>query len=155
MAIIVGLEKFRENLRRLDKNTRGELLENACLAGALLVANEAKILAPFITGTLKRSIHVGDHVAESAPDFSPSDAAGEYSDVGGKEITGHSATLSVGTNLCYALRVEYGFSGADSLGRVYHQAPRPFLRPAVASEEKAVQKAIGEAVKILIKKAVQ
>ncbi len=31
----------------------------------------------------------------------------------------------------YALRMELGFVGVDSLGRHYNQAPRPFLRPAL------------------------
>ena len=31
----------------------------------------------------------------------------------------------------YALRMELGFVGVDSLGRHYDQAPRPFLRPAL------------------------
>ena len=31
----------------------------------------------------------------------------------------------------YALRMELGFVGVDSLGRRYDQAPRPFLRPAL------------------------
>lgn len=32
----------------------------------------------------------------------------------------------------YARRVEYGFVGADSLGRQYNQAPRAFVRGTVA-----------------------
>lgn len=30
-----------------------------------------------------------------------------------------------------AARLEYGFYGADSLGRVYHQPPFPHMRPAL------------------------
>ena len=30
-----------------------------------------------------------------------------------------------------ARRLEYGFFGDDSLGRTYHQAPRPHMRPAL------------------------
>lgn len=33
----------------------------------------------------------------------------------------------VSNSLPYALRLEYGFSGADSLGRIYNQPPRPML----------------------------
>lgn len=36
----------------------------------------------------------------------------------------------VGTDLEYAARIEFGFTGPDSLGRVYNQAPHPYLRPA-------------------------
>jgi hypothetical protein len=35
----------------------------------------------------------------------------------------------VGPTMIYARRIELGFSGPDSLGRVYHQAPRPYVRP--------------------------
>lgn len=31
----------------------------------------------------------------------------------------------------YGLRVELGFVGKDSLGRIYNQAARPFLSPAI------------------------
>ncbi len=34
----------------------------------------------------------------------------------------------------YAAREEYGFNGSDSLGRVYHQAPHPYLTPAAEAQ---------------------
>ncbi len=40
------------------------------------------------------------------------------------------ASLSIGWSAVYARRVEYGFSGTDSLGRVYNQQGRAFLRRA-------------------------
>ena len=36
----------------------------------------------------------------------------------------------VGPTMIYSRRLELGFEGADSLGRVYHQKPRPFFTPA-------------------------
>jgi len=39
-------------------------------------------------------------------------------------------TVGVGSNIVYANRIEYGFVGADSLGRFYNQPPKAFLRPA-------------------------
>jgi len=144
--IVAGLAQFKRNLDKLDKGTRGKVLENACLAGALLVSNKAKENAPYITGTLKRSIHVGNHTAESAPDFTPNDVAGVYTDLGGKEIKDHSATLLVGTNLIYAATQEFG----DPERNIPAQS---YLRTAAASEEKAVKKEIEDAVKVLIKKA--
>lgn len=35
------------------------------------------------------------------------------------------------TDSDYAHRLEYGFVGVDSLGRRYHQEPRPHIRPAM------------------------
>jgi len=146
--IVAGLGKFKANLNKLDRGTRGKILENAVLAGALLVSNAAKVKAPYITGTLKRSIHVGDHVGKSSPDFTPDDVGGTYSDVGGKEIKPHSATLLVGTNLIYAASHEFGDPSRNIPAQSY-------LRPALAENEKAVQKEIGDAVKVLIKKALR
>ena len=42
------------------------------------------------------------------------------------------ATSTVYTNAPQGLRLEYGFVGADALGRVYHQPPYPHWRPAIA-----------------------
>ena len=51
------------------------------------------------------------------------------------EITG-----VVGTNVIYARRLELGFTGTDKLGRVIDQAPRPFLRPALAASRATIEK---------------
>lgn len=39
-------------------------------------------------------------------------------------------------------RLEFGFIGEDSLGRRYHQSPRPHFRPALAEIHKAYERAI-------------
>jgi len=39
----------------------------------------------------------------------------------------------VGPTMIYSRRLELGFEGADSLGRVYHQAPKPYVRPTYES----------------------
>ena len=44
----------------------------------------------------------------------------------------------------YAMRIEKGFIGSDSLGRVYHQAPRPFMRQAWDLQKKVVEKILME-----------
>ncbi|MBA7705057.1 hypothetical protein ES703_113881 [subsurface metagenome] len=48
----------------------------------------------------------------------------------------------VGTNLEYARRVELGFVGTDKLGRIYNQAPRPYLRPALHKCEKTIKASV-------------
>lgn len=70
---------------------------------ALECMNLAKANTPWRTGTLRRSIH-------AQPDG--------------------DLTWAVGTDVEYARRVEFGFVGADRLGRVYNQAARPYLTPA-------------------------
>lgn len=38
-------------------------------------------------------------------------------------------TYKVGPTMVYSRRLELGFDGADSLGRIYHQKPRPYMKP--------------------------
>lgn len=51
-----------------------------------------------------------------------------------KELTG-----VVGTNVEYARRLELGFVGTDSLGRIYNQLPRPYLRTALEKNRKEIK----------------
>jgi hypothetical protein len=51
-----------------------------------------------------------------------------------RRILGGSAFI-IGTNKVQGPRLEYGFSGTDSLGRHYNQPPFPHLRPVVAQVE--------------------
>lgn len=87
---------------------------------ALECMNQAKQNAPFRTGTLRRSIH-GD----------PEDGG---------------LTWAVGTNVEYARRIEFGFVGADRLGRNYNQAPRPYLTPAAENVRPVFMRRMGQAV---------
>ncbi len=41
-------------------------------------------------------------------------------------------TIYLGWTAAYALRIEFGFNGKDSLGREYHQPPKAFARLAAA-----------------------
>jgi hypothetical protein len=43
---------------------------------------------------------------------------------------GSSTTVEVGTNAVQGRRLEFGFNGSDSLGRIYNQPPFPHARPA-------------------------
>lgn len=43
----------------------------------------------------------------------------------------HGAVCTLGTDLPYGRRLEYGFVGADSLGRMYNQPPFPHVQPAL------------------------
>jgi len=45
-----------------------------------------------------------------------------------------------GSSVVYAPRVEYGFSGQDSLGRSFNQPGTPFLRGALLSHKKQIGK---------------
>lgn len=102
---IEGLDHLIQQLDSFGAELAGPLKRRALRQAALLVEADAKVLAPKVSGTLARSIHT--------------------------EVTDEEARI--GTDVVYARRIEYGFVGADSLGRVYNQAPQPYLRPALHS----------------------
>lgn len=52
-----GMDDLKRKLAALEKGMQARVLKNALTAGALPIQNEAKILAPYKTGTLRRSIH--------------------------------------------------------------------------------------------------
>ena len=143
-ATVVGMPELLRKLNKLGEVGKGRAMINALIAGGLEISNEAKINAPYKTGTLKRSIHIGGHVSESAPGFTPHDEAGEYSDIGGEKIGNNTASILIGTNLVYAAPQEFG----TSRGVPAH----PYLRPAVDTKKESAFKKIGEALKIQINK---
>ncbi|HEY1180252.1 MAG TPA: hypothetical protein VGF17_29190 [Phytomonospora sp.] len=57
---------------------------------------------------------------------------------------GGQVSRSVGTDRAQARRLEYGFVGPDSLGRVYDQPPYPHHGPAVDAIEPVFRDAMGK-----------
>lgn len=43
----------------------------------------------------------------------------------------YGALCTIGTDLPYGRRLEFGFTGTDSLGRYYEQKPFPHVQPAL------------------------
>lgn len=66
------------------------------------------------------------------------------SNVVGVVVGPYEADLQV--NAPQAWRLEAGFVGADSLGRVYNNAPEPYAMPAVVSNEDAIIQLTEEAM---------
>ena len=56
-------------------------------------------------------------------------------------------TVKTGTSVVYAPRVEFGFSGEDSLGRVYDQPAKSFLRSAMQVNKKKFVKILEKALR--------
>lgn len=80
----------------------------------------------------KKSIRVSNPNAE----FGVPIQSGELRAAINKEVKTKGAFKVVGRvwvsgNIPYAQRIEFGFIGTDSLGREFHQLPRPFMRPAL------------------------
>ena len=53
--------------------------------------------------------------------------------------------IAVGNKSPQAYRLEYGFVGTDSIGRMYNQPPYPHFRPAKAKIEPQFRKAVRSA----------
>lgn len=146
-ATISGSESLERKLDALGQAMRGRMIERAVVAGALLVQNAAKGNAPFLTGTLRRSIHIGGH-GELNPD-------GAGAGVSHPEVSDDGVAVFVGTDVAYARRIEFGFEGEDALSRTYHQAAQPYLRPAVDENRNEVRQEIADALRDLIRAALR
>ena len=144
---VVGGARLKRQLQALEESLQGEILENATVAGALLVANRWKELARFLTGTYRRSIHVGGH-SDLTPDFGqgPGEGGVEFHDIGRGTVEETYAEAIVGTDVPYGPRLEYGFVGRDSLGRYYSQAGDGAARQAYDETRDDVVKEVGEAL---------
>lgn len=53
---------------------------------------------------------------------------------------------SIAPHMPYSARLEFGFIGTDSLGRVYNQAAQPYIRPAYDENKETARDAIKESV---------
>jgi Bacteriophage HK97-gp10, putative tail-component len=97
-------------------------LKAGVLDAAARFEGAAKANAPVLTGRLRDGIHtetVTDTPQTQVLAVTPTvEAANKY-----------------GFEPPYARRIEYGFVGADSLGRNYHQAAQPYMRPAFDTEQ--------------------
>jgi len=150
---IVGLKDLSRKFNRLSEIGKGKALFRAGVVGMLVIINEAKRLAAYKTGTLRRSLHVGGAAGET-PDFQGGLDSG-YSDLGQGEIGAKTAEVFGGTDVPYARRIELGFEDSDSLGRSYHQKARPFLRPAFDTKVNEAIEAMRRAFVDLIERAAE
>jgi hypothetical protein len=124
---IVNQAEWKAQLAKLDAAVAEQALIRALTSGAELILNDAVERCPWITHTLQRSLHI--QPGESSRD---------------------SAEVELGTDVVYAPRIEFGFVGTDSRGRMYHQPARPYLRPAFDNKKDAAVTEVGAALAILI-----
>lgn len=138
---VEGLEKLIKRLGEVCEDSDA-IVEKGLLRGAERVCADAKLRCPVSSGALRNSIHT----EKVAP-----------------------LTVSVGTNLEYAVPVEYG-TGTKGDPAVSHtskeswrwqdeegnwhtshgQPPQPFLRPAAAAQKNNVVKEVNDAVRSAI-----
>ena len=125
---IKGDKRVRRRLDAVGRSLRGKGLLPALRAAALVAQNDAKRRAPYLTGTLRRSIHMED--------------------VG-------SHAVAVGTDVPYARRQEFGFAGTDKRGRHYHQPARAYLRPALDENQREIRQEFADALEDVLRAALR
>jgi hypothetical protein len=109
--VLEGMEKLLANLEEY-KHRKLVKMAPALKLGGQALANDVKALAPYKTGTYRRSIHVEPPTNDDVKPY-----------------------VMVGTDLPYGRRLEYGFyAKTDSLGRKYYQMPQPHFRPPLDTE---------------------
>lgn len=127
-------------LGRLAEGVDREVAGVVAMAGAQLLTT---IRENASTGYHK---HGAPHTPGTGP--GPNVATGDYRRSWnmrtGATLTGPTAVVS--TQAPQAARLEYGFSGADSLGRVYNQPAYPHVRPAVEKIRPVLETALRMAV---------
>ena len=131
---VTGAQDLAAKFRALADDVKGPALEAATRAAALPVLNQVRITVPeggrtpYKTGTYRRGWHLETVVK-----------------------TPERCTVIVGNDQPQGPRLEYGFVGADKLGRVYNQAPRPHIRPALDENRKTAvdefRAAVGDIVR--------
>ena len=131
-AQLKGFDALSLKVKYLVDAARRGLKESVPEAADLFV-QEAKLQVPVVTGNLRDHIHAEQTV--DAPErqvyaVTPADPAAN----------------DVGFDPPYARRIEYGFIGQDSLGRNFHQAAQPYMRPAYDAKQGEARAAIKEGV---------
>lgn len=113
---IINIKEFEGQLDRLSDAVRAKVLEAALMTGATPIVNHWKQIAPYRTGTYRRSVHA-----------EPLATTGS-----------HSAAVQIGTDITeppYPVFLEFGTS---------RMAARPSARPAWDAEiGNAVEEVIG------------
>ena len=132
-ATIVGADQVQRRLGAVSNGLdRGNIIDNALRAAALVVMNDAKRRAPAITGNLRRAIHVGGF-----GDGLESPTTG--SNIG--RAPGRHA-VSVGTNVVYARAIEYGRAAGPA---------QPYLRPALDENKAEMEREFADALEDLLR----
>jgi hypothetical protein len=73
-------------------------------------------------------------------------ATGQYLASWQVSVNPQTGGTTVRSNHPAAYRLEYGFSGIDASGRMYHQPPRPHVRPAMGQAKAEHIKAVRQAI---------
>lgn len=117
-----GLDALSLRVQYMIKPVRAALKDGVDEA-AFIFETEAKQNSPVMSGANRDSIRTD--VMKDEPE---------------KQVRG------IAPHMPYSHRLEYGFVGTDSLGRKYHQAAQPYMRPAFEARQQDARAAIKDAV---------
>jgi hypothetical protein len=123
----------KTNVKEILDSMSGDRLGRAVMAGGFVLETAVKVsmAAQSHSGrvyTRKKHTHQA-----SAPGETPAVDFGNYINSIATQLASSNQTeafAEVGTGAEQALRLEFGFMGRDSIGRLYNQLPRPHFRPA-------------------------
>lgn len=127
---LTGDKELERQLRRLNAAVDGPELASVLKPCGQLIVDAARPLAPVETGALRDSIQVAE-----------------------VDTGAHVADVTVVADVDYSARIEFGFFGPDSLGRVYHQPAQPYLRPAIAATRRMVKHTITVGLRAKLRRA--
>lgn len=126
-AVLETTPLFSEKISKLLGMLEGEAIEAPLTAAGWVWVSAWQEKVAVRTGTHRRSIRPF-----------PSDTPGR---------------VRAGSDVPYAARLEFGFTGKDSLGRTYHQAPTGHGRQAMDENHEAMKVAMVEALRSMIERA--
>lgn len=130
------MASFSEQVEREIKRINRDILR-VFHTSVNYLHNEIQERTPVDTGFLRGTLNASLNSPKPVDHGSPNAIA--------KASLKDSIFLTFSTN--YAMRIEYGFDGADSLGRVYHQKGAGMVRLSSQNWDIHVKKAAREVLK--------
>jgi len=149
---VTGVQELQQKFRELSLDFNS-VMAGALVAGCFVVSNDAKDRCPYVTGNLKRSIHIGTG-PEMTTVISPIQPEGDGTTARQMPATpgivmriaddlagGKRVELLIGTKVWYGWRIEFIGEG------------KPFLRPALDENRQEVHAEVRRALQQVIRKA--
>jgi len=132
---------IKTNVKEILASMSGDRLGRAVMAGGFVLEAEVKI-------SMSSQAHsgrvYGNHQASAAGETPAVDTGAYVNSIVTQLVNSNEteAFAEVGTGSVQAMRLEYGFVGRDSLGRLYNQLPRPHFRPAFDNNVEKIKAAV-------------
>ncbi|MFF3516116.1 HK97 gp10 family phage protein [Streptomyces sp. NPDC002573] len=126
---------------------RGGAYSNAVQVAAVLQGRAERVLPATVSVVRHYAMLLETQIKANASGRpGPNVITGDYRRSWTHEVfvTGDSVTGVVGTNKPQARRLEFGYIGPDSLGRIFAQPPFPHVGPAVETIRPLFTAALGQ-----------